>query len=346
MPTKKLRGARPSPKHVLAGATPHKFRAAPLQFADLAPKIDDWGNLDHGDCVSAEEASAKAKTIFLPNDVVIAWAQAHGVLEGAVISDVLGWMATEGIAYNGVTYKDGPASSVDWTNFGILSSAIAEGQVKVGIAAAQLQTAVESTNDASGWFLTGAQKDQNLDHCTGVAGYGTASYCAGAVGAWSGAAVSVPNGVDPSTPAVIMFTWKTYGVVDLASLVAICGEAWVRTPTTEPTDGPPPPPPPPPPTGIIDAVNKGFAALEAMYSRWPAAVAELKAVQKLLVAWLQKNNYGAGAAQAALAAGFPPQVVKIIDAGLDAILASPGGAKHAVIIAVVRGLIDKFLPMI
>jgi hypothetical protein len=334
MPARKLRGARPSPKHVLAGAKPHKFGVAPLQFADLAPQIDDWGNLDHGDCVSAEEASAKANTIFLPNDIVIAWAQAHGVLEGAVISDVLGWMASEGITYNGLTYKDGPASSVDWTNFGILSSAISEGQVKAGIAASQLETAVNGTNDASGWFLTGAKQDQNLDHCTGIAGYGTASFCADTVGAWAKSTVNVPNGVNPSTPSVIMFTWKTYGIVDLASLVAICGEAWVRTPTTEPA-----PPPPPPTTSIIDAVNRGFAALEAMYARWPSAVAELKIVQKLLVAWLQKNNYGAGPR----AVGLSPQLIKIIDAGLDALMASPDGAKYALIIMIVKGLIDNFL---
>ena len=81
------RGAIPTPRAVLAAASPHvPFAAAPPQFLVKPAQLSMWGNGQYGDCVSAEEAFAKAcysQEIFIPEATVIAWASAHGVLNGA-----------------------------------------------------------------------------------------------------------------------------------------------------------------------------------------------------------------------------------------------------------------------
>jgi hypothetical protein len=55
------RGATPSPRSHLAAATPYvAVPAAPPNFIRKPQQISFWGNYDHGDCVTAEEAFAKA----------------------------------------------------------------------------------------------------------------------------------------------------------------------------------------------------------------------------------------------------------------------------------------------
>src|SRR5690348_10883710 len=133
------RGAVASPRHALAAATPHAAVAgAPPNFITVPAHISMWGNDVHGDCVTAEEAFAKAcnnPEIFIPDKDVIAWATNHGVLEGAIIVQVLQWMQTEGFQQGNKTYDDGPHFSVDWTNSATLRSAISKGPVKIGVAA-------------------------------------------------------------------------------------------------------------------------------------------------------------------------------------------------------------------
>ena len=94
------RGAIPSPRSALAAATPHvALVGAPPNFITVPAHISMWGNDVHGDCVTAEEAFAKAcnsPEIFIPDSDVIAWATSHGVLEGAVIIQVLQWMQNDG----------------------------------------------------------------------------------------------------------------------------------------------------------------------------------------------------------------------------------------------------------
>ena len=69
------RGARPSPRSALAGATPFSPPVgAPLTFLTRPQQISMWGNDVHGDCVTAEEAFAKAcnsPEIFISDDQVI-----------------------------------------------------------------------------------------------------------------------------------------------------------------------------------------------------------------------------------------------------------------------------------
>jgi hypothetical protein len=224
------RGAIPSPRSALAAAKPHHaLVGAPPNFIMVPPRISMWGNYYHGDCVTAEEAFAKAcdnPEIFISDSEVIAWATAHGILEGAIISQVLQWMQTRGFQQGDFTYDDGPYFSVDWTDSATLQSAISSGPVKIGIAADQLQTAWSSTEGKTGWFGVGFQADSDEDHCVSLCGYGTLNWLAQQLD------VLVPYGLDGYMPGYALFTWDSIGIIDAPSLLAITHEAWLRQPTT------------------------------------------------------------------------------------------------------------------
>lgn len=226
------RGAIPTPRHVLARSMPLLMEArppAPATFLIVPKKLSMWGNDVHGDCVTAEEAFAKAchnKEIFIADAEVIAWATAHNVLEGAYLYNVLDLMQTDGFQQAGHVYDDGPHMSVDWTNSAVLKSAISEGPVKIGVAANQLENAWRQTGGQNGWFATGFQQDNNEDHCVSLCGYGTIEWLAQELKA------QLPSGTDTSKPAYALFTWKSIGIIDEPSMLAITHEAWLRTPTT------------------------------------------------------------------------------------------------------------------
>ncbi len=233
MPETQLkRGALPSPRHALAAATPHVATAdVPATYLIKPAQLSMWGNDIHGDCVTAEEAFAKAcrqPELFIPEADAIAWATAHGVLEGAYLTDVLTWMQNDGFAEGFYTYDDGPYLSVDWTTPATVRSAIYLGPVKLGIAADQLDGAYWSTSGESGWFATGFTPDFNEDHCTALCGYGSIAWLAEQLG------VAVPAGVDGTQPGYAMYTWKSIGIIDHPSMVNITAEAWLRQPTTVP----------------------------------------------------------------------------------------------------------------
>ena len=76
------RGALPTPRHRLLAATPFvapPFLMAPTQFAVVPPQLSFWDNNVDGDCVTAEEAFAKAvfsvmtgqPELFIPDAEVI-----------------------------------------------------------------------------------------------------------------------------------------------------------------------------------------------------------------------------------------------------------------------------------
>ena len=226
------RGALPTPRHVLARSMPllMETRAlAPPTFLIIPKKLSMWGNDVHGDCVTAEEAFAKAchdKEIFISDTEVISWATAHGVLEGAYLYSVLDTMESDGFQQAGHVYDDGPHVSVDWTNRTVLTSAISEGPVKIGVAADQLEAAWRQTNGHSGWFATGFHQDSNEDHCVSLCGYGSIQWLAQQLNA------QLPNGTDESKPAYALFTWNSIGIIDEPSMLSITHEAWLRTPTT------------------------------------------------------------------------------------------------------------------
>jgi hypothetical protein len=194
-----------------------------------------WLNATYGDCVTAEECFAKAcnqPEIFIRDETVQAWATANNVLNGADLTQVLDLMQTEGFQQDGLTYDDGPFTSVDWTNAEVLQNAISVGPVKIGVAADQLENAVPDP-PANGWLATGFQPDPNEDHCVSLCGFGSIQWITEQLG------LTVPTNlysykaeVDPSDPAYAMFTWDSIGIIDVPSLLAICGEAWLRNPVT------------------------------------------------------------------------------------------------------------------
>ena len=241
-PSKLKRGAKPTPRHLLAAATPIRaaLRAARPNYLNIPKKISMWHNDDHGDCVTAEEAFAKAchsPEIFITDDEVKRWATSHGVTpseptgwyEGAYLIDVLNAMQSDGFHQDGHTYDDGAPYTVDWTNAPTLQSAISQGPVKIGVSADQLhEVCIGHGIGKSGWFATGFEQTtpESEDHCVSLCGYGTISWLAQQLN------VTVPNGVDKTKPGYALFTWDSIGIIDYPSLLALTHEAWLRTPTT------------------------------------------------------------------------------------------------------------------
>lgn len=224
------RGAIPSPRYALAAAPPLLVTAAPPPNYTRIPKtISSWGNRQYGDCVTAEEAFAKAcenPEIFISDAEVISWASEHNVIEGAHLTQVMKLMAVKGFSQDGKYYDDGGYFAVNWTAPNILQSAISKGPVKIGVAANQLETAWNTTGGNSGWFGTGFTADSAEDHCVSLCGYGTIAWLAQHL------KVAIPGGLDGTTAGYALFTWGTIGIVDHPSMVAITHEAWLRQPTT------------------------------------------------------------------------------------------------------------------
>lgn len=238
-----MRGAKPSPRHKLLGARPFRpTKAAPPQFCVVPKQLSVWGNDQYGDCVTADEAYAKAAysvmcglpETFVTEDAVISWARKHGFLNGAYLTEVMDVMAREGLPAGGTLYEDGPYSAVDYSNEFILQGALAVGPVKIGIDAGALPS---GAGNHQGWFATNGGRYPNEDHCVALTGYGPASYLYQCLG------VPLPAGLAPTTPGYLLFTWGTIGFVTHAWLMGTCAEAWLRNPTT-PGQSPTPPTPP------------------------------------------------------------------------------------------------------
>lgn len=259
------RGAFPTPRHRLAAATPFTpnawhLAAIPSTFLTLPRQLSMLGNSTYGDCVSAEEGAAKMAysiwgqvgkppAITITDQTVIDWARAHRVLNGANLEPVIQMMQTSGMqATNGYRYCDGSPITIDYTNDATLRAAIMQGPVKIGVAANQLESAVNSTNGANGWVLANGYTDNREDHCVGLWGFGTIADLASAFVA-AGYPVSIPHGTDTSVDAYALYTWACVGIIDRPTMIGLTGEAWLRTPTTLGVT-PPAPSPSPAPTPI------------------------------------------------------------------------------------------------
>ncbi len=285
----RLTGAIPTPRHRLARALPYSpIGVAPSKWWWIPGKLSYWLNNQYGICVTAEEAFAKACSgVFISDAEAKRWASSHNVLNGAMLDEVLDWMASKGFNQDNNSYNDGGKAAVDYTDAPTLCNAIAQGPVKIGIASGQLGGVVGQHN---GWFATGFRHDTSEDHCVSLCGYGTTAELAAALG------VTVPSGVDGTKPAYMLFTWDTIGVIDIPSMLAITGEAWLRvptnvtvgtgtptpdpvvTPTPDPGPGPGPGPQPPiPPVGNVTAM------LLADPMKLP------KEGGKTVISWMTKN---------------------------------------------------------
>lgn len=259
------RGAISSPREKLAAAQPFRpisalLQAIPTDFGCVPPTKSPLGNTKYGCCVSSQTgASIEAWSMYygvgqetvVTDAEVIAFARSHGILNGAVITNVMDIMQTQGMTVSGKVYKEGPYKSVDWTNYQVLSAAIYQGPVNISVSADQLEG---SFSDKDGWWGYGWRKDSGQDHCVPLFGYGSAGGLASIM------KVSVPSGVNANDPAVLLYTWGSIGIVLHTALVNIMsgGEAWLRTPTTvgvtpQPPEPPTPPTPPTPPntSGVI-----------------------------------------------------------------------------------------------
>jgi hypothetical protein len=218
----------------LAAATPHRIiGATPAHYLVVPSKLSMWLNDVDGDCVTAEEAFSKAcGGILIADATVKAWAQRHRVLNGAVLSNVLKWMAKQGFQQDGNTYDDGPATSVDWTDGALLTNAISQGPVKIGVDGDPLDALYDGLfgegTPSNGWLATGfaPQTAASEDHCVSLCGYGTIAWLLEQFGK------PVPTAVDGTLPGYALFTWSAIGVIDEPSLLNITFEAWLRNPTT------------------------------------------------------------------------------------------------------------------
>jgi hypothetical protein len=221
------RGAKISSPKALAAATHYSPKiGAPENFITVPQKISWWGNDTYSDCVTAEEAFAKAchnPEIFISDDEVIAWAKKHNVLEGADPVTVMTEMQKDGFPYGSHTEDDGPFSMVAFRNSAHLQNAISEGPVKILVAADQLEAVCKPGET---WFGVDFKSDTNYDHCVSLCGYGTIAWLAQQLGA------QVPAGIDGTKPGYAMFTWDSIGIIDTPSMIAVTYEAWLRSPTT------------------------------------------------------------------------------------------------------------------
>lgn len=238
--TKRMpRGAIPTPRHELAAARPHvpdARIAAPPSFLMWPIQMSSWNNYVYGDCVSAEEAFAKAAAapqVFIPEATVVAWASAHGVLNGATLTGVMNSMQNDGFPLNNEKYNDGPYYSVDWTNPGVLQSAIyTHGPVKIGVGADDFQSNPNGlvTPGTSGWAMYNYPKNAPEDHCVSLCGYGTLEQLV-TLFEQHHVSVNVPSGM-PTGLCYAMFTWNSIGIIDQQSMLNMTYEAWVRNPVT------------------------------------------------------------------------------------------------------------------
>ena len=212
-----------------------KYRFPP-SFLMWPVQMSSWNNYIYGDCVSAEEAFAKATAApqtFIPEATVVAWATAHGYLNGATLTGVMTTMQTDGFPLNNKTYDDGPHNSVNWTNPAILQSAIySHGPVKIGVGAEDFQTNPHGlvTPGTSGWAMYNYPKNQPEDHCTSLCGYGTLAQLV-ALFKQHGVTVHPPTGM-PTGLCYAMFTWNSIGIIDQQSMLNMTYEAWIRNPVT------------------------------------------------------------------------------------------------------------------
>jgi hypothetical protein len=241
-------GATPTPREKLLSTAPFiPLEAPPPQIAYVPKARSNFGNDRYGVCVTSEEAFAKTCTnpeidVDQLEQIVIAWARSHGVLNGAMLDEVLDWMYARGFQVGPQLYNDGAKAGVDFSNETILQAAIAQGPVKIAIAAGALPGGAGSRD---GWFAL-STSNRRTDHSTSLCGYGTADWLYQQLG------VALPSGLPGSTFGYLQYTWSTIGFVTHKWIMGTVDEAWVRNPTTvgvPPLPAPTPPTPPVPPPG-------------------------------------------------------------------------------------------------
>ena len=243
--TKRMRGCRPTPMHVL-----HQLKRQTRKLLTLPPppetfdatgQVRDWdmdGNDAWGDCVFAGEANYKRAVskgtgvyeieISAYNCVYDYLSYTGGLDEGADISAFLDWMEQVGLQDDDRSYrKNGRHGAIDATSTRELRFGVSLFRgVKAAVAADILDEAV---GNESGWFCD-ATGVGPIDHNVELLGYGTANECLKICGKGP----TLPD-LFGRLPAFVLYTWATIGVITMRSLQSIIGEAHVRI--TDPDRG-------------------------------------------------------------------------------------------------------------
>ncbi len=231
-------GLIPTPPEKVAQVSRFRAsRAAIPKAVAFNPKLQMWGNDQYGDCVSAQEAFAKACCgVQISDQALISWADKHDLLNGAMLPDVMELFAQDPIMVDGHRYGDGPYQSVDYTDESAVCAALAQYKAPLNIAIDH-SALPSGAGNQMGWYrLNVSGHYRSYDHCVGISGYGPASFMFPLYGA------QVPAGVSPDKIVFGLFTWKTIGLIDISWLQAACSEMYVRNPTTT-MDGVPGPAP-------------------------------------------------------------------------------------------------------
>lgn len=236
------RGLVPSPEEALRTArayVPKAPMAIPTSFLQWPITMSYWGNDEFGDCVTAEEAFAKAAApgyYFIPEDTVIGWARRNGYLNGAACYSVLSTMRDKGIDFSLNTLFDGDFSRIGYEDSVTLRDAIYHcGPVKLAIDSGYMNPVKSPakgnmTPGKSGWALYDCPKTGMPDHCVSICGYGLLDELIGEFKKHSVGVRKFPDMPDGMWYAV--FTWNSIGIVDEQSLMNMTYEAWARDPVT------------------------------------------------------------------------------------------------------------------
>lgn len=235
------RGLIPTPQDVIASA--RKFTAAdvvspPPHFLRWPLAMSYWGNNTYSDCVSAEEAFAKAAAnphLYIPDASVVGWARRHGFLNGAGMLPVMAAMKNSGIELNMTTVFDGDSLFVDFRNQDTLVSAIYSfGPVKLGVGSGKFKggSGVKGgvSPGKSGWTLCNYPAGEEADHCVSLCGYGTFGELSAEFKSHGVNVKAQPE--MQGRMCYALFTWNSIGIVDEQSLLNMTYEAWVRNPVT------------------------------------------------------------------------------------------------------------------
>lgn len=250
-PLRKFRtGLIPTPayKQAMVPDTPRVANPKSIPpFGYWPLKLSMWGNDVYPDCVSAEEGFNKAcwsPELDLTDSDVVEWASEYGYLNGATLTDVLDSMVATGMKTATNVLKDGPYTSVDFTSFTAISEALLSGPIKLAIDHTGLPP---EAGNSQGWFALGGTPLEfpNIDHCVSI------NYAGDAATFYKMLNLPLPTTIPPRFSGVGLFTWSTLGFVDMARLLSMSSEAYVRNPSTivAPVPAPAPTPPTPPSPG-------------------------------------------------------------------------------------------------
>ncbi|MEM6479591.1 MAG: hypothetical protein AAF647_11170, partial [Pseudomonadota bacterium] len=184
-------GAEPTPDHIaeqIEPFDPTQFSVPPACAFHWPDGIESWKNFAFGDCVTAEEAFAKAADInvgnrfVLTNETVVGRAYLSDALNSKWLTDTLGELQKNGFRSGGYEYRNGTFTYIqrqgDTLDIPTLQTAIAnKGPVKIAMSAGTFGEGTGSvTYGENGWLIFGGPSGKPYNHCVSICGYGSYDY--------------------------------------------------------------------------------------------------------------------------------------------------------------------------